>query len=101
MTDHPVATRVATADGELDFQDYFVRLACEPVVTGFRFAGIQSAAPTDAVMSALEAADAVIVGPSNPFVSIEPILALPGVRAAVRRKPAVAVTPIVGGKAIK
>jgi LPPG:FO 2-phospho-L-lactate transferase len=101
MTDDPVATKVATADGELDFQDYFVRLRCEPRVTGFRFAGIETARPTREVIDALAAADVVLFGPSNPFVSIEPILGLPGVRERIAAKPAVAVSPIVGGAAIK
>ncbi len=101
MTDSPVPTKVQTADGELDFQDYFVRLRCEPRVTGFRFAGIEAAQPTDEVIEALSSADAVLFGPSNPFVSIEPILSLDGVRELIARKPAAAVSPIVGGEALK
>jgi LPPG:FO 2-phospho-L-lactate transferase len=101
MTDDPVATKVQTRDGELDFQDYFVRLRCEPVVRGFRFDGIDAAAASKEALHALEETDAVIFGPSNPFVSIAPILGLRGVRERVAAKPAVAVSPIVGGKAIK
>lgn len=101
MTDRAVPTRVQTAEGELDFQDYFVRLRCEPVVTGFRFSGIEEAFPTREVMAALTGARAVLFGPSNPFVSIDPILALQGVRDAIAAKPSVAVSPIVGGAAIK
>jgi LPPG:FO 2-phospho-L-lactate transferase len=101
MTDAPVPTRVQMTDGELDFQDYFVRLRCEPVVTGFRFAGIEHASMTDEVRTALNEADAIVFGPSNPFVSVEPILSLAGMRDLVRSKPAVAVSPIVAGAAIK
>jgi LPPG:FO 2-phospho-L-lactate transferase len=101
MTDDSVATLVATADGELDFQDYFVRQRCEPVVRAIRFEGIDAARPTADVVAAFEAADGIVIAPSNPFVSVEPILTLPGVREHVALKPAVAVSPIVGGQAIK
>jgi LPPG:FO 2-phospho-L-lactate transferase len=101
MTDDPVATKVATAAGELDFQDYFVRLRCEPAVSGFRFAGSETARPSPEVLTALAAADLVLLGPSNPFVSIDPILGLPGVRERVASRPAAAVSPIIGGAAIK
>jgi LPPG:FO 2-phospho-L-lactate transferase len=101
MTDDPVATRVVTDEGELDFQDYFVRRACEPVVKSIRFQGIESAGASPAVTVALEESDAIVIAPSNPFVSIEPILSLPGVRRLVASKPAVAVSPIVGGRALK
>jgi LPPG:FO 2-phospho-L-lactate transferase len=103
MTDDPVRTMVTTADrGELAFQDWFVRLRCEPVVRSVRFAGVEKARPHAALL-AMAGARAVIVCPSNPFVSVAPILALPGVRAALEtaRCPRVAVTPIVGGQAIK
>jgi len=101
MTDTAVATKVQTHDGELDFQDYFVRLRCEPVVTGFRFAGIEDASPSSEVLQALDHAEAIVFGPSNPFVSIAPILALAGIRERIAARPAVAVSPIVGGQAIK
>jgi LPPG:FO 2-phospho-L-lactate transferase len=101
MTDDPVATRVVTDEGELDFQDYFVRRACEPAVKSIRFQGIESASPSPAVSAALDESDATVIAPSNPFVSIEPILSLPGVRRLVASKPAVAVSPIVGGRALK
>ena len=101
MTDARVPTRVHTSDGPLDFQDYFVRLRCEPVVTGFEFSGIETAAPTPEVEAALAGADAIVFGPSNPFVSIDPILNIAGIREAIAAKPAVAVSPIVGGQAIK
>ncbi len=102
MSDQPVATRVATRElGELDFQEYFVRHAYRPEVTGFRFAGIESARPAAGVLEALDAANVVIICPSNPWVSIAPILAVPGLRERVARKPVVAVSPIVGGRALK
>ncbi len=101
MTDNRVATKVMTAEGELDFQDYFVRRFCEPEVRSIRFDGIETARPSQEVLEVLAAADGIIVAPSNPFVSVEPILALSGVREAVASKPALAVSPIVGGRAVK
>ena len=105
MSDDPVRTRVHTADGWLDFQDYFVRHQCRPVVRAFRFEGAERARASAAFMAALADASlrAVVICPSNPFVSIEPILALPGVREALQRAaaPIVAVTPIIAGQAVK
>jgi LPPG:FO 2-phospho-L-lactate transferase len=101
MTDDPFATKVVTPEGELDFQDYFVRQRCEPVVRAIRFAGVETARPSAEVVEALEAADGIVIAPSNPFVSVEPILALAGVRERVASKPSIAVSPIVGGQAIK
>jgi LPPG:FO 2-phospho-L-lactate transferase len=101
VTDAAVPTRVETDEGLLDFQDYFVRRRCEPHVSRIVFDGVENALPTPEVMEALAAADGVVFAPSNPFVSIEPILALDGIRDAIRSRPAVAVSPIVGGEAIK
>jgi len=101
MTDDPFATHVITDEGDLEFQDYFVRRRCEPRVQRIVFAGAETATPTIEVLNALDAADAILFAPSNPFVSIEPILTLPGVREHIASKPAVAVSPIVGGQAIK
>jgi LPPG:FO 2-phospho-L-lactate transferase len=106
MTDEPVRTQVRTADGWLDFQDYFVRLRQAPEVVEVRFAGIETARPTAEVEAAIDAAVAVVIAPSNPIVSVAPILAVPGVRerlAAARERGAtvVAVSGIVGGKALK
>ncbi|NQV60143.1 MAG: 2-phospho-L-lactate transferase [Alphaproteobacteria bacterium] len=105
MSDDPVRTMVQTADGPLAFQHYFVRDRCEPVVTGFVFDGIAAARPQADFMTALKNPDlrAVIITPSNPFVSVDPILELPGVRAAMGAAPApvIAVSPIVAGLAIK
>jgi LPPG:FO 2-phospho-L-lactate transferase len=101
MTDDAVATKVLTPESEIDFQDYFVRRRCEPEVKAVRFDGIEAAHPSPEAVAALDGADGIVIAPSNPFVSVEPILALPGVREAVASKPAVAVSPIVGGQAIK
>src|SRR5207248_5451878 len=104
-SDDPVRTRLQTPEGWLDFQDYFVRLRCEPVIDRIEFAGAADARPCPDILSAF--ADrhlrAVVICPSNPFISIDPILAIPGVRAALRdcAAPIVAVSPIIGGKAIK
>jgi LPPG:FO 2-phospho-L-lactate transferase len=101
MTDDPVATKVVTAEGVLDFQDYFVRRRCEPPVREIRFDGIEVAAPGPEAIVALRESQGILIAPSNPFVSVEPILALRGVRALLASKPVVAVSPIVGGRAIK
>jgi LPPG:FO 2-phospho-L-lactate transferase len=105
MSDDAVRTRVRTAEGWLDFQEYFVHRRCKPAVREFLFAGAETARAQPDALAALERRDlrAVIICPSNPFVSVEPILAVPGLRAAIRQSqaPVVAVTPIIGGKAIK
>lgn len=105
MSDQPVRTMVATDEGELAFQDYFVRLRCAPQVRGFRFAGAEQARPTAEVLRALSRDDlaAVVICPSNPYVSIGPILAVPGLEAALGavRVPVIAVSPIIGGTAVK
>lgn len=106
MTETPVRTRVRTAAGWLEFQDYFVRLRQAPDVLEIAFAGIDAAAPTAEVAAALEAAEVVVIGPSNPIVSIGPILALPGMTdlltaARLRGARFVAVSGIIGGKALK
>ena len=102
-TDDPLRTRIETHAGTLDFQDYFVRLRQEPDVRGVTLDGLDSARPTAAVLEAIGAADLVVLGPSNPIVSIGPILALPGVREAIEAAaaPKVAVSPIVAGRALK
>jgi LPPG:FO 2-phospho-L-lactate transferase len=105
MSDDPVRTRVLTAEGWLDFQEYFVHRQCRPAVREFEFAGAETARAQPDALAALERRDlrAIIICPSNPFVSVEPILAVPGIRAAIQQShaPVVAVTPIIGGKAIK
>jgi len=105
MTDDPVRTRLQTDVGWLDFQDYFVRRRCEPIVREIRFEGADCAAPNATFMAALRAKRlrAVVVCPSNPFISVEPILSLPGVRSALSacEAPVIAVSPIIGGRAVK
>lgn len=105
MSDKAVRTVVDTDAGTLAFQEYFVRERCAPVVRGVRFDGAESAAPAPAVAALLARDDiaAVIVCPSNPWLSIDPILAVPGLRDGLRRlgAPVVAVSPIIGGKAVK
>jgi LPPG:FO 2-phospho-L-lactate transferase len=105
MSDDRVRTRLRTAEGWLDFQDYFVRRHCAPVVREIAFAGANEARPQSAFLAALtdDTLRAVVICPSNPFISIDPILAVPGVRDALRACPApvIAVSPIVGGKAVK
>lgn len=102
-TDDPLRTMVDTDEGELAFQDYFVRRRTAPRVKSIRFAGADRARPAPGVIAAIEAAERILFCPSNPFVSIGTILAVPGVRAAIaaRRGGRVAVSPIVGGAAIK
>lgn len=106
MSDDPVRTVIETRSaGDLAFQHYFVRDRCEPPVRGFRFEGAETAGVSPAFRALLEAPnlDAVIVCPSNPFVSVDPILGVPEVREllAAARAPVIAVSPIVGGEAIK
>jgi LPPG:FO 2-phospho-L-lactate transferase len=99
MTDDRLRTVVVTDEGELAFQEYFVHRQCRPGVCVFIFDG--EAEPTAEVMEALEQAELIVICPSNPFVSIGPIVALPGVRERLQGKNVAAVTPIVGGQAIK
>jgi LPPG:FO 2-phospho-L-lactate transferase len=101
MSDQPVRTIVNTNEGELPFQEYFVHRECEPKVKGFRFEGVETAEATPGSLEAIEAADAVIICPSNPWVSIDPVLAVTGIRSALVAKKVVAVSPIIGGKTVK
>jgi LPPG:FO 2-phospho-L-lactate transferase len=102
-TDDTVRTKVRTDDGWLDFQDYFVRRGHRDEVRELRYDGIERAAPTDAVLQSLADAELVVVAPSNPFLSIAPILGLSGVEDAIRGNaaPVVAVSPIVAGAALR
>jgi LPPG:FO 2-phospho-L-lactate transferase len=102
MTDDSVRTIVASDQGDLAFQDWFVRRRCEPVVRSVHFAGSAQAKPHSALLD-VAGLRGLIVCPSNPFVSVAPILAVPGVRTRLEqlKAPRVAVTPIVGGQAIK
>jgi len=101
MSDDPIHTIVHTDEGALAFQEYFVARACEPIVRSFEFVGAESAKPAPGAMEAISQADVVIFCPSNPWVSLDPILAVPGVRESVHAKPIIGVSPIIGGKAIK
>lgn len=108
VSDDPIETRVtlATGDGggaEVGFQEYFVKLGHDVAVSKVRFDGIEAARPGPGVLEAIESADVVVIAPSNPVVSIEPVLAVPGIREAVaaRRDGNVAVSPIVAGAALK
>ncbi len=100
-TDQPVPTLVHTQDGVLGFQEYFVQRQCKPVVTAFEFQNAASARPAPGVLDALAASDLVVICPSNPWVSIDPILAIPGIREMLQQKPVVAISPIIGGKTVK
>jgi len=101
MSDNPVRTIVETDEGNLAFQEYFVHRRCEPRVKSFRFDGIKSAKPAPGIVDALKEADAVVICPSNPWVSIAPILSVTSIRSALEAKNVVAVSPIIGGQAVK
>jgi LPPG:FO 2-phospho-L-lactate transferase len=105
MTDDPVRTRLLTDLGWLDFQEYFVRRRCEPVVSQLQFQGAGAAKPHPEFVAALAdpSLEAVVICPSNPFISVEPILAIPGVREALLacKAPIIAVSPIIAGRAVK
>jgi LPPG:FO 2-phospho-L-lactate transferase len=97
MSDQPVRTVVATQEGDLAFQEYFVHRRCEPKVKGFRFEGVDRAKPAPGLYEAIQAAEAVIICPSNPWVSIDPILRV----LSKIEKPIYAVSPIIGGETVK
>lgn len=101
MTDDEVNTIVQTAGGDLSFQEYFVARACQPVVEGFYFEGVETAQPAPGVLESIHNADAVILCPSNPWVSLDPILAIPGIRDALMSKTVIGVSPIIQGRALK
>lgn len=105
MTDNTVATRIDTPDGELGFQEYFVRRQCQPPVSALRFDGAAMARPAPGVAAALQdkALAAVLICPSNPYLSIDPILAVPGLKSLLRASgaPVIAVSPLIGGRAVK
>lgn len=105
MSDDPVRTIVHTESGAMSFQDYFVDLKCEPAVREFQYGGADDARLSDAVLDALHAHDleAVVLGPCNPYHTMHPILAVPGMREALRKRgaPVIAVSPIIGGRALQ
>jgi LPPG:FO 2-phospho-L-lactate transferase len=103
MSDDPVSTVLETAEGRLEFQEYFVRRGQRDKVLAIELRGIQDAGPTERVLAAISGADAIVFCPSNPVVSVGPILALPGMTETLASSsaPKVAVSPIVGGRALK
>lgn len=101
VTDDPVPTIVHADEGDLPFQEYFVRRQCNPRVKRFSFEDVSLASPAPGVLDALTTADLVVFCPSNPWVSIDPILAVPGIREVIREKHVIAVSPLIGGKAVK
>jgi LPPG:FO 2-phospho-L-lactate transferase len=104
MSDDPVRTKIGTDQGWLDFQDWFVRLRAEPLARVVKFAGVEQARPQPVLLEALRAQPrGIVICPSNPFISIEPILAVPGLRDAIAASgaPVVAVSPIIAGQAVK
>ncbi len=107
VSDDPIPTLVLTDEGQLSFQEYFVRRQCHPRVTGFKFEGIEKARPVPEVLQALEEAQVVVICPSNPWVSIDPILKVSGVRALLKahhptdHRAVLAISPIIAGEAVK
>ncbi len=106
MSDDPIPTMVNTEEGEMAFQEYFVHRLCHPRVRGFRFEGVQVARAAPGVLEALARADLIVFCPSNPWVSVDPILSIPGVRELVgkqggTRGKVIAVSPIIAGQAVK
>ena len=101
MSDDIVSTWVYTNEGELPFQEYFVHRQCHPHVKGFRFEGDQNAKPAPGVVAAIKQADLVVICPSNPWVSIGPILAIPEIGEVIERQLIIAVSPIIGGDAVR
>lgn len=103
MTDTPVPTVIESSEGSLHFQEYLVKRRAEPVVRGIRFEGVESVVPAPGVLESVAAADRILICPSNPLISIGPILAVPGIRELLRarKKDVIAVCPIVGGKSLK
>ena len=101
MSDQPVSTLVDTCDGELSFQSYFVKEKCEPEVNGFRFQGIEQASLQAKLDQWIQDCQGIIICPSNPYVSVDPFLKLNGVKERLAEIPTIAVSPIIGGKALK
>lgn len=103
MTDEPVRTVVETEEGDLAFQEYFVHRRCEPRVRGFRFAGVELAQPAPGAREAVQSADAVVLCPSNPWVSIDPILRVfsPLLSETASSVRFFAISPIIGGQTVK
>jgi LPPG:FO 2-phospho-L-lactate transferase len=103
MTDTHMPTTIITAEGEMHFQEYLVKRRAQPKVTGIRFESIESAKPAPGVAEAVLSSDAIIICPSNPLISIGPILAVPGMRGLLEsaEAPVAAISPVVGGASLK
>lgn len=101
MSDDTVSTVVETDEGDMGFQEYFVAHGFHPRVRGFRFAGADASHPAPGVTAAIDAADLIILCPSNPWVSLDPILSVPGIRESIAGHPVIGVSPIIGGRAVK
>jgi LPPG:FO 2-phospho-L-lactate transferase len=103
MANEPVPTLIDSSEGPLHFQEYLVRCRAEPVVRGIRFQGVETAKPAPGVLESIRDAGRIVICPSNPLISIGPILAVPGIREALsnRKNDVIAVCPIVGGKSLK
>jgi LPPG:FO 2-phospho-L-lactate transferase len=101
MTDDVVQTWVYTNKGDLEFQEYFVHRNCVPKIKGFKFEGAEKSAPAPGVLEAIEKCDVVLICPSNPWVSIDPILSIPNIKAALKKHLVYAVSPIIGSKTVK
>jgi LPPG:FO 2-phospho-L-lactate transferase len=101
MSDAYIQTWVNTDEGELGFQEYFVHRKCNPKVKGFNFLGVEKSKPAPGVLDEINKADAIIFCPSNPWVSIDPILSVPGIKSAIKNKKIVAVSPIIGNRTVK
>jgi len=103
MSDDLVATKITTDEGELDFQTYFVARRCVPRASAIHFAGASAAQPAPGVLEAIMGADTILIAPSNPYLSVDPILAVPGIAKALRaaKAPVVAISPLIGGQSVK
>lgn len=101
MSDDAVQTRIITDEGELEFQEYFVHRKCMPVIRAIRFTGVECTSPAPGVLEAIAGADAVVICPSNPWVSIDPILAVPGILKALEGQLVFTVSPIIGDRTVK
>ena len=103
MSDDPVPTMLETNEGRMHLQDYLVRRCCEPGLKSIAFEGVERVRPAPGVIEAIEAADGIVISPSNPLISIGPILAVPGIRETLRKRrgDVLVVCPLVGGKSLK
>jgi LPPG:FO 2-phospho-L-lactate transferase len=103
MSDQPIPTMIDSDEGTLHFQEYLVKRRAEPIVRAIRFEGAESAKPAPGILQSIRDADCIVICPSNPLISIGPVLAVPGIRDALRarKRDVIAVCPIVGGKSLK